>query len=184
MLDILLSWLNNYLASTYLYTYENIQFEENNMNKFKNAQDLTLNDNNNSKQKNTIKQENKNIEDDIRSIDNVTNIENNSAQTENNIFQNVAKKLKDEKKFKPLCIECISEYIIDTIYETDETFYLVKEKLENLNNDYSYELIFSTISNKREELLLFKFTSKQKFLSEQDYINSLFEIFTKNIQNI
>lgn len=158
MLDILLSWLNNYLDGTYLYTYENIEFKEN-----------------------TIKQENKSTKVDISKSENVPKIKNNSTHTKNNAFQNVTKKLKDEKIFKYKCIESISKYIIDTIYETEETFHLLEEKLENLNTDYSYELIFSTIMHKEEELLLFKITSKQKFLSEQDYINSLFEILTKNI---
>lgn len=155
MLDILLSWLNNYLAGTYLYTYENVEFKENTSTKV-----------------------------DIRKSENLPNKKNNSTHTKNNALQNITKKLKDEKIFKYKCIESISKYIIDTIYETEETFHLLEEKLKNLNNDYSYELIFSTIRHKEEELLLFKFTSKQKFLSEQDYINSLFEILTKNIQNI
>lgn len=198
MLNILLDWLNNTLTDTYSNLYENVTIEENNIltNTSANSNQDIANQDTNFKDKhysdfsneNIIEQEdninftNKNIENTTNSTKNLVSTESKPTDTQTASFSNLAKKLKNDK-IMAKCIKEIGKYINDTIYETNEVFYFLEEKLENLNDKYSYELILYTIEAQAPDLMLAKFGATHKSLSEEDYINSLFKIIQENIDN-
>lgn len=154
MLNILLDWLN----ST---SDEDIIEQENNINFI-----------------------NKNIVSTVNSTTNAVDTEIKSPPIQTSTFLNATKRLKDEKKFKQKCIEEIEKYINSTLYQTNEFLYLLNEKLEDLNDTYSYEVIFSAIQYQSPDLILAISLAIKNSSSEEDILNSLFELVEEHLENI
>lgn len=194
MLNILLDWLNNTSFDIYSNSYESMPIEENNILINNNLSQNIANKDTTSKDKhysifsdeNTIMQENnitftnKNVEDTTKTV---VSTESKPTPIQTGTFLDVSKKLKDEKMFKPKCIEEIGKYIHSTLYETNEIFYLLNERLEDLNDKYSYEMIFSAIQYQTSDLMLSMSLAIESSFSKEDMINCLFKLIEENLEN-